>query len=270
MDLFSSLNVISLIFFVLASVAALTGILGRNPLTKKISLVFSGIAFLSLSGVIFLSFQSNLPTDRGLYVLFLCWILVFVSFIAYFWIKLDILALFSSPIALFTLLFSSLSSGEVSPLVQDFSGPFFKFHLFSIFFGIGFMALAACAAILFIWQENSLKRKTQFNGFRKDLPSLTSLDKINAISTFIGFPTYALGLLCGFLWGKFSWGTFFTADPKEIVSLIILALYGYLFHLRAGQGRKGRKPAIIAIAVFVASIFSLTFVNTFFPTHHGF
>lgn len=36
------------------------------------------------------------------------------------------------------------------------------------------------------------------NTFRKDLPALGALDRVNAMATLIGFPCYSLGILCGF------------------------------------------------------------------------
>ena len=130
--------------------------------------------------------------------------------------------------------------------------------------------VAAGAGALFLWQEGAIKKKMPLEGFRKDLPALGALDRVNAMATLIGFPCYSLGILCGFLWARISWGSFVSGDMKEWVSLIILAVYALLFHQRQALGWRGRKPAILALVIFSASLFSMFVVNTVFPTQHGF
>jgi len=118
--------------------------------------------------------------------------------------------------------------------------------------------------------RKSIKSKAPLEGFRRDLPSLGTLDKVNAMATKVGFPCYAVGVLCGFLWARVHWGSFGSGDLKVWISLIILAIYALLFHQRQALDWKGRKPAILAIVIFAASLFSMFVVNTAFPTQHGF
>ena len=99
---------------------------------------------------------------------------------------------------------------------------------------------------------------------------LGALDRVNALATLIGFPCYSLGVLCGFLWARISWGSFMSGDFKEWISLLILAVYALLFHQRQALGWRGRKPAILAIIIFAASLFSMFVVNTVLSTQHGF
>ena len=137
-----------------------------------------------------------------------------------------------------------------------------------------FIAVCAlCATILLtnlFWQESAIKHKTPLDGFRKDLPALGALDKVNAMATLVGFPCYTLGVLCGLLWARISWGSFMSGDFKEWISFVILALYALLFHQRQALGWRGRKPAILALVIFAASLFSMFVVNTVLSTQHGF
>ena len=130
--------------------------------------------------------------------------------------------------------------------------------------------VAAGAGALFLWQESAIKHKTPLDGFRKDLPALGALDKVNAMATLVGFPCYTLGVLSGLLWARISWGSFMSGDFKEWISLVILALYALLFHQRQALGWRGRKPAILALVIFAASLFSMFVVNTVLSTQHGF
>ena len=93
---------------------------------------------------------------------------------------------------------------------------------------------------------------------------------VNAMATLVGFPCYAVGVLCGFLWARIHWVSFGAGDIKVWISLAILAIYALLFHQRQALGWRGRKPAILALVIFAASLFSMFVVNTAFPTQHGF
>ncbi|MDE7064324.1 MAG: cytochrome c biogenesis protein CcsA, partial [Desulfovibrionaceae bacterium] len=138
------------------------------------------------------------------------------------------------------------------------------------FLSLGLMALAFGAGVLFLYLERKIKAKTPLSGFRKDFPALTILDRINAATTVAGFPLYTAGMVAGLVWAGSAWGATVTGDPKEIVSLAIWALYALLFHMRLAQGRRGRKPALLAILLFALCAFSFLVVNSYMDTHHSF
>ena len=146
----------------------------------------------------------------------------------------------------------------------------FTIHIGTIFISIGLMALAFGAGVLFLMQERTIKSKNRMTGFQKDLPALASLDRINEIATTVGFPLFSIGILFGFVSARLSWGTLLSGDPKELVSLIAWGLYAWLFHQRFAQGRQGRRPAQLAVAVFLFCALSLIVVNLALPSHHNF
>jgi len=90
-----------------------------------------------------------------------------------------------------------------------------------------------------------------------DLPSLDNFDRVNRWATLYGFPLYTLGLFSGFLWRlmdplkKFAW------DPMNITALAVWVLFAVLFWQRAILGWRGRKPALMAIVVFVFVVVAL-------------
>lgn len=256
----------------IATVVFVVGLLGQMNKVKKIDLALLAIAFVLLSVLLIMSFLGNTSfmTSRSWYLLPLTWSLLLIGFIGYFWFKLDMIALTVAPLSFLLLFAGFVFQDSGSTFNATFSGPIFLVHLALIFIGIGCMALASGAGLVFIWQENRLKKKQKLTSLSKDVPSLWALDRVNYITTFVGFPMYLLGILSGFSWAYVSWGTVFSGDPKEIVSLFILGLYGYLFHRRQAHNATGRKPAILAIIVFMMSLVSIVFVNTLLPTHHRF
>lgn len=261
---------LSLALYALATVAALAGVLGRSLRVKKLSclLCTAGFAAHTLWLAAALATGAFSAVSRGFYLLPLSWFLVLAGLFMARRQHMDIALHFAAPWAFF--LCACALGFSSTPGTMTMAGPLFVLHLAAIFVGVGVMAVAAGAGALFLWQEGTIKKKMPLGGFRKDLPALGALDKVNAMATLIGFPCYSLGVLCGFLWARISWGSFVSGDLKEWVSLIILAVYALLFHQRQALGWRGRKPAILALVIFAASLFSMFVVNTVFPTQHGF
>ncbi len=264
-------TIASLLLSALATIGIFIGLIGHNIKIRKISVFFMGVAFIFVSIFFIITLlNSEMLNTRLWYLIPMNWALLLISFLAYFWFKHDIFFLAAAPIS-FVILFSYIIFNQNQTVMNDtLSGPIFWIHLISVFLGIGLMALAACAGIIFLWQERALKKKVKLSSQPKNLPALASLDKVNALATGFGFPIYSLGVLSGFAWAYLAWGSVFSFDPKEIVSLFVLGLYAYLFHQRQAHSASGKKPALLAIYIFAASLISIVFVNTLLPSHHNF
>ncbi len=259
-----------LALYALATVASLAGVLGRSARVKKLACLLCAGGFITHTLWLVISVASGAfsAVSRGFYLLPLSWFLALAGLIVARRQKMDIALHFVAPWAFF--LGACALGFSNTPGAITLAGPLFVLHLAAIFVGVGVMAVAAGAGALFLWQESAIKHKTPLGGFRKDLPALGALDRVNAMATLIGFPCYSLGVLCGFLWARISWGNFMSGDFKEWISLIILVIYALLFHQRQALGWRGRKPAILALIIFAASLFSMFVVNTVLSTQHGF
>jgi len=130
--------------------------------------------------------------------------------------------------------------------------------------------MAFGAGLAFLYMEKKIKGKERLKALDRDLPSLSAFDRANAIAVALGFPLYTLGLVTGFIWAPSAWNQTFTWDPKEIVALAIWFPFAFLFHQRLAFGWRGRKPAVLAIWVFVLCIVSMVVVNFLVPSHHSF
>ena len=266
-DIFSCL---SLALYGLATVASLIGLLGRSARTKKLActVCFAAFGAHTLWLAASLADGSFSAVSRGFYLMPLSWCLAAAGLFMAHRQRQDIALHFVSPWAFF--LGSCAVGFAETQGATLIVGPLFVLHLVAVFVGVGVMAVAAGAGTIFLLQEKTIKSKAPLSGFRRDLPSLATLDRVNAMATLVGFPCYAVGVLCGFLWARINWGSFGTADLKVWISLVILAVYALLFHQRQALGWRGRKPAMLAIAIFAASLFSMFVVNTVFSTQHGF
>ena len=267
-DMFSWL---CLALYALATVASFPGVLGRSPRVKRLAYLLCASGFLAHTIWLLISLFSGIFSNvsRGFYLLPLAWFLAAAGLVMSRRQRQEIILHFVAPWAFF--LCACALGFSNAPAAVTMTGPLLWLHLAGIFVGIGVMAVAAGAGSMFLWQEKAIKTKSRIAGFRRDLPALSSLDAINAMATRIGFPCYSLGLLCGFLWSRIAWGSMMAGDlVKGCFSIAILLVYALLFHQRQALGWRGRKPAILAIVIFIASLVSLFIVNTFFPSQHGF
>lgn len=271
MNMIDVVSLLSLFLYAIASIAALAGLLARNRKANRMALVLTVLAFglhtvLLVAGV-FLPEWNLAP--RSAYLPPVAWGLVAVSLAMWWRLRFDSLLLFAPPLAFLLLFIALIIHNPTSSLPATVTGPLFFLHLAGVSVGIGLMAVASGAAVVFLWQEKTLKAKRR-GAFRDDVPALSALDRINALATACGFPAYSLGMLCGFVWARMAWGELLSGDLKELISLGIWIAYGLLFHQRQALGWQGRKPALLALAIFGASLFSLFVVNMLLPTHHSF
>ncbi len=271
MNLYDFFSLLSLLGYILVTVTAVAALLGSNSRFRRLAFLLALCSFGLHSLLIVLCVVSDpVSLSRGFYLMPLAWVLVGTALLLRWKLRIATLLMFAAPPA-FLLLFASLIfHGAGRPLPEALTGPIFFIHILGVFTGIGLMAASAGAGTLFLWQEKNIRNKTPLAGFRKDLPALMSLDRINALATLIGFPAYSLGMVCGFIWARMNWGRSLSGDPKEIFSLLIWLLYAYLFNKRQAHGWRGRKPALLAMGLFLASLLSLFFVNTLLSTHHSF
>lgn len=140
-------------------------------------------------------------------------------------------------------------------------------HVIFAFIGEASLALACGVGILYLIQENALKKKKR-GFFFKRLPSLEMLDSTGYSCIIIGFSSFTLGLVSGFIYSKFVWHHFANWDPKEIWSCVSWLIYAALLHERIVAGWRGQRAAIMAIIGFTMLLFTFFGVNFFMEGHH--
>ncbi|MGQ9603673.1 MAG: cytochrome c biogenesis protein CcsA [bacterium] len=114
------------------------------------------------------------------------------------------------------------------------------------FFAIGFVA-----SLLYL-----LKR-------RSSAEELSRLDRITYRSISIGFSFFTAGaLVAGSIWAKKAWGSYWSWDPKEVMSLVVWLVYAVYLHARFLKGLAGVTTALLSILGFILILF--TAISTIF------
>ena len=261
----------ALLYF-LGTVLFAMGMAGRRDALKHIACRLAVAGFLLHTVALGLSLWAHSLEElsKGHYLQILSWSVLLVFFLVWWKLRLEFLALTSSPLALLLLLYSLPLAKVRGELPETLSGVFFGLHIGSLFLALGFLAMAFGAGIFFIHLERKIKNKEKLTGFQKDMPALSVFDKVNHVAVAVGFPLFTLGLATGFAWAGSAWGRTVSGDPKEIVSVAIWFIFALLFHQRLAMGWRGRKPALLAVGVFLLAVASMVVVNYFLPTHHSF
>ncbi len=105
----------------------------------------------------------------------------------------------------------------------------------------------------------------------RTFPDPQTLDTLTYRAVAFGFPVFTLGaLVFGAVWAKYAWGDYWTWDPKETWALITWIVYAVFLHVRITRGKRGRLIAWIAVAGFLATLFTLFGVNYLLSGLHSY
>lgn len=192
---------------------------------------------------------------------FFAWAIVGASIVFQTRYRMPVLGAFATPLSALLLLVAS-TSGDAAPPPSGASGVWLPVHVGLVVLGDALLALAACAGLMYILQERTLKAK-RVGWVTRRFPSLEVLDAVNVRSLTIGFLLLTLGLLSGGIIARFAWATITWWEPKVVFSVLTWVLYAVLLHGRVTEGWRGHRAAVLAIAGFVAVLVTLVGVGLF-------
>lgn len=179
---------------------------------------------------------------------------------------LPILGAFVTPFVVgFMTAASLVPPGTVSQILlpPELESSWLLVHVPLIFVAYGAFAIAFAVGLAYLIQEHQLKsKKPSHLAFR--LPPLEELDNLIFRIILLAWPVLTVGLVLGNLWAEKAWGQYLRwEDPKQIWSLITLAVYaGYLF-LRIVSGWRGRRITYLSLAGFLMVLVTYMGVNHF-------
>jgi ABC-type transport system involved in cytochrome c biogenesis permease subunit len=110
--------------------------------------------------------------------------------------------------------------------------------------------------MVFLIEHGRLKSKRPIDR-RLPLPSLESLDRVNAVALSVGFPLLTLGVISGMFWLQAAKGEFWTGTAHEIWTLVAWAIYGVLVTARFVAHQGSRQAAASAVGGFAFLVFAV-------------
>ena len=160
-------------------------------------------------------------------------------------------------VALVALASSPLMPKGAAPLVPALQSYWLWLHVSVTLLGEAFFAVAFVASILYLAAGTEEKKER--------------LDALSYRAVAVGFPLFTLGgLIFGMVWAYRAWGRYWAWDPKEVWSLITWFVFALYLHTRIVMGWKGRRSAWIAVAGFLAALFTYFGVNYLLAGLHSY
>lgn len=219
------------------------------------------IQYYELGAVPALSLKSSLS--------FFAWIIIGLYLIVQLKLRLMVLGSFITPLTAVLLIVSIAMPGMDGPVKPMLKNIWLPVHVATIFAGDGMFTIAFIAALMYLLQERHIKLKKR-GSFYSRLPSLETLDSINAYSLIWGFPFMTIGMITGAIYAQSVLGSFWRWDPKEVWSLITWIAYSILLHERLAVGWRGRKAAVMSIICFILLIFTFLGGSIWLSDYHSF
>lgn len=130
-------------------------------------------------------------------------------------------------------------------------------------------ATSAVYGVIYLFLYGRLRKK-HLDAHLRLVPSLEAIERMQTLSSKIGLVLMALALMSGLVIGVVYKKVFALYDPKIIVSLIVLGIFGYGVFGGWRHSLPGKRKAAIAIAGIVIAIASMTVVRLVVPTFHRF
>ena len=253
-----TLSYLTMGFYFGGTLLSLAFLLHRSELISKISLLVTGLGFISHTVALISPMMS---IGHGLMgfkeaMSFFAWGLVLVYLVVGLKRGLQVLGAFILPLAFLSLVSATLAPSESNALTPVFQTVWVHVTL-SILGTIGF-AVAFVAGIMYLMQERLLKSK-QFNVLNFKLPPLDFLDTLNQRSILFGFPLLTLGILTGAVSAQLTAGSYLSWNPEQIWALITWVFYFVVLMGRVTVGWRAKRAAYLTIVGFAGVI--LTFVG---------
>ncbi|MBU1149344.1 MAG: cytochrome c biogenesis protein CcsA [Proteobacteria bacterium] len=200
---------------------------------------------------------------------FFAWVMAIAYLALQLKTKTRVLGAFISPVICLFMMVASVGLGGTVVAPAMLRGTLVTFHVILSVAGEALFAVASCAGLMYLFQDDLLRKK-KAGGFSRLLPSLGDLDRINHLCLLWGFPLLTLGGLAGSIWARIVWGSHWQWDPKQIWTLLAWGFYAFLLHQRLVIGWRGRTAARWSLAAFVILLVLLMVGMPFFRTFHDF
>ena len=212
----------------------------------RVGVILHGVALvdLALSGMIVNNFYQTLS---------LCAFLFGLVFLGVDWrYKFPSTSIVLFPLVFLMTLVSAMERPVGTWTDDRMRGIWLVVHILLVLAGYAALLMTAVASVAYLLQERRLKTK-QAGSILERLPPLATLDNLISGSLGLGFAFITLGVVIGILWAFVESGTSWIGDARINLSLFTWALLLVMMFLRSSAGWRGRKAAMLALAVLTCS-----------------
>jgi ABC-type uncharacterized transport system permease subunit len=212
---------------------------------------FTAGALLHLVSVVEAAFASgHFPADNFFESMSLCGLLVAMFFLLVNWrYQFSSLAVFLFPLVFLMTLVGATETPVPGWTNTSVRGAWLLAHVVLVMLGYAALVVTALASFFYLVREKQLKTKHAVAPVFEKLPPLATLDDIINRAMGMGFVLLTLATVAGSTWAFIESGTGWVADTKIAISLLTWWLCLIMVFLRTSAGWRGRKAAVMSLAV---------------------
>lgn len=146
-------------------------------------------------------------------------------------------------------------------------GAMFALHVTLSVLAYAAFALAFVLSAIYLLEHRYLRRRRPGPGLWR-FPPLEGLERMSRGSVRVGLVSLITGTALGILWQWRMQHRFLLTDPKVLVTLVILVLYGLYLRLSVRGGWRGARASLVCVLTFLLVIFSYAIVNVYLSQFH--
>ena len=166
------------------------------------------------------------------------------------------------------LLLVAMVGGREAPLgPPPARGSLFALHITFNILAYSAFALSCVLSSIYLLQNRVLRDRRLGTTFWR-FPALEVLERMSRSSVAVGIAALCFGMTLGFVWANRIRGSYWSADPKEIASLVILLCYGGYLWLGRTSTWRGARASLLCVFNFLVVLFSYTIVNLYLSRYH--
>jgi len=174
---------------------------------------------------------------------------------------------FVLPVVIVLLLLTAAISPAIPPPAPQARGALFALHVTMNILAYAAFALSFVLSLIYLLQNHVLRDRRLGTVFWR-FPALEVLERMSRSSVMVGIASLSFGIVLGFVWANRIWAGRWSADPKVIASLVILAFYGGYLWLARTTAWRGPRASLLCVFNFLVVIFSYTIVNLYLSRYH--
>ncbi len=192
---------------------------------------------------------------------FFAWTLAFVYLVLLGKARTQSFGLILALILFLLLLGAGLTNGQgrdIQAMIRQYPyllNPFFALHVVSAFFAYASFTISFVASVLYLVECRELKNRQAGGSLYHKLPSLERLERMVSRPLLWGTPLLLITTISGFVWARHAFGSFMLMDPKTIVTMTLLGLYGVIlwrYWVAAIRGKEIASLSVLSFAFIVA------------------
>jgi ABC-type uncharacterized transport system permease subunit len=179
---------------------------------------------------------------------FAAFLIALVYFVTSLRYRLAAAGAFAVPAVVALILLARLAPAEASMPAMGRLG---QAHILLATLGVAVFAFAAVLAVVYLFQDRSLKRKQLDRAVARGTP-LETLDRLAHRCVSVGFPVFTLAIITGAIWvarlgllhGRG------TLRPEYLIAVGTWVAFAVLIVARVGAGWRGRRAAWLTLGGF--------------------